>query len=98
MADFLKELPSYDENNFTRFNAESGLKSNVKKPSVYICTKDHPSEQVITTEKTNILLRYLHQQWDKKNVTKRDSTKANLEGSEGASPVKMARLSHDDST
>ena len=29
-------------------------------------TKDIPSEQVIVTEKTNILLRYLHQQWDKK--------------------------------
>ena len=25
-----------------------------------------PFEQVIVTEKTNILLRYLHQQWDKK--------------------------------
>ncbi|KAL4227424.1 DET1- and DDB1-associated protein 1 [Mactra antiquata] len=98
MADFLKELPSYDENNFTRFNAESGFKSNVKKPSVYICTKDHPSEQVITTEKTNILLRYLHQQWDRKNCIKRDSSKANLEVSDHASPVKMARLSHDDST
>ena len=28
-ADFLKELPSYDENNFTRFHAESGCKTNV---------------------------------------------------------------------
>ncbi|XP_052239313.1 DET1- and DDB1-associated protein 1-like [Dreissena polymorpha] len=97
-ADFLKELPSYDENNFSRFNSESGLKSSVKKPSVYICTKDHPSEQVITTEKTNILLRYLHQQWDRKNCTKRDSAKANLEASEGPCPVKMARLSQEDST
>lgn len=25
-----------------------------------------PSSSVIVTEKTNILLRYLHQQWDKK--------------------------------
>ena len=29
-------------------------------------TKDFPGEQRIVTEKTNILLRYLHQQWDKK--------------------------------
>ena len=28
-ADFLKELPSYDENNFTRFNPDSGMKANV---------------------------------------------------------------------
>ena len=34
--------------------------------TVYVPTKDVPSEQVIVTEKTNILLRYLHQQWDKK--------------------------------
>ena len=34
--------------------------------TVYVPTKDIPSEQVIVTEKTNILLRYLHQQWDKK--------------------------------
>lgn len=33
---------------------------------MYVPTKDIPSDQVIVTEKTNILLRYLHQQWDKK--------------------------------
>ena len=32
----------------------------------YVPTKDIPSDQIIVTEKTNILLRYLHQQWDKK--------------------------------
>lgn len=66
----------------------------MKRPSVYLPTKDYPSEQskflydvfkskvdaslfhgvmlifflfsVIVTEKTSILLRYLHQLWDKK--------------------------------
>lgn len=36
-----------------------------------------PPTTVITTEKTNILLRYLHQQWDKKrervNAKRRES-------------------------
>jgi len=32
------------------------------------------------------------------NSTKRDSTKANLEPSEGPCPTKMARLSQEDST
>lgn len=80
-AEFLKGLPSYNENNFARFQADSSCKITVKKPSVYLPTKDHPSEQIITTEKTNILLRFLHQQWDKKSMNsmkKRDSNRASL--------------------
>ena len=50
--------------------------------------KDIPSEQVIVTEKTNILLRYLHQQWDKKAVAR----KRPGEGEEGPTPGKKARL------
>ncbi|ELT93812.1 hypothetical protein CAPTEDRAFT_190994 [Capitella teleta] len=94
MAEFLKGLPSYDEHNFTRFQADSSIKSVGKKPTVYICTTDHPAEQVITTEKANILLRYLHQQWDKKNANKkRDSSKANLDTSGTTSPAsKIPRL------
>ncbi|KAK2164862.1 hypothetical protein LSH36_58g18068 [Paralvinella palmiformis] len=87
----MKGLPSYNENNFTRFHADSSCKS--KRPSVYICTKDYPAEQVITTDKTNILLRYLHQQWDKKNTSKkRDSNRASLDG-ETSPSTKMPRLS-----
>ncbi|KAL3865905.1 hypothetical protein ACJMK2_043253 [Sinanodonta woodiana] len=97
MADFLKELPSYNETNFTRFHADSGNgKTNMKRPAVYISTKDYPEQQIITTEKTNILLRYLHQQWDRKNSCKRDSTRASLESCEGTSPQKMPRLSQED--
>lgn len=78
-AEFLKGLPSYNENNFARFQADSSCKATVKRPSVYLPTKDHPAEQIITTEKTNILLRYLHQQWDKKiSMKKRDSVRATL--------------------
>jgi len=60
--------------NFSRFQAEGCRNSSSKKPSVYLPTKDHPSEQIITTEKTNILLRYLHQQWDKKKALKKRET------------------------
>ncbi|XP_013783846.1 DET1- and DDB1-associated protein 1-like [Limulus polyphemus] len=74
IAEFLKELPSHNESNFSRFQADTSSKTTVKRPAVYLPTKDHPAEQIIITEKTNILLRYLHQQWDKKNSSKkRDS-------------------------
>ncbi|XP_043542480.1 DET1- and DDB1-associated protein 1 [Chiloscyllium plagiosum] len=65
-ADFLKGLPVYNESNFSRFHADSVCKASNRRPSVYLPTREYPSEQIIVTEKTNILLRYLHQQWDKK--------------------------------
>ncbi|XP_014607054.1 PREDICTED: DET1- and DDB1-associated protein 1 isoform X4 [Polistes canadensis] len=64
VAEFLKGLPSHDENNFANFHTDNGNRTCVKRPSVYLPTKDYPPEQI--TEKTTILLRYLHQQWDKK--------------------------------
>ncbi|RWS10659.1 hypothetical protein B4U79_12794, partial [Dinothrombium tinctorium] len=74
-AEYLKGLPSHNSSNFTRFQSDSSCKNSSKKPSVYLQTKDHCGEQIITTEKTNILLRYLHQQWDKKkNVNKKRDT------------------------
>ncbi|KAK6189000.1 hypothetical protein SNE40_005060 [Patella caerulea] len=97
MADFMKGLPSYNETNFTRFHSDSSCKTSIRRPTVYISTKEHPSEQVITTEKTNILLRYLHQQWDKKNTSKkRDSSRASLETEENDSPSKVPRLTSTD--
>ncbi|XP_042590530.1 DET1- and DDB1-associated protein 1 isoform X2 [Cyprinus carpio] len=65
-ADFLKGLPVYNKTNFSRFHADSVCKASNRRPSVYLPTREYPSEQIIVTEKTNILLRYLHQQWDKK--------------------------------
>jgi len=75
MGDFLKDLPCYNSQNFQKIepstDSQSSMgrqtSSSVKRPPVFIQTKDYPSEQVvITTEKTNILLRYL-QQINKKN-------------------------------
>ncbi|XP_041362269.1 DET1- and DDB1-associated protein 1-like [Gigantopelta aegis] len=97
MADFLKGLPSYNEKNFARFHSDSSCKTSVRRPAVYISTKEHPSEQVITTEKTNILLRYLHQQWDRKNSSKkRDSNRASLEDGSSPSSCKVPRLGSTD--
>ncbi|XP_054573267.1 DET1- and DDB1-associated protein 1 isoform X1 [Eptesicus fuscus] len=51
----------------------------------------------IVTEKTNILLRYLHQQWDKKNAAKkRDQEQVDLEGESSAPPRKVARTDSPD--
>jgi len=72
VAEFLKGLPSYNENNFTKFHVDVNNRSPLKKPSVYVPTKDYPSEQIIVTEKTTILLKFMQQRWDKKNLKKRD--------------------------
>ncbi|KAJ8935429.1 hypothetical protein NQ314_012849 [Rhamnusium bicolor] len=66
VAQFLEGLPSYNENNFTKFHVDTNSRSPLKRPSVYIPTKDYPSEQIIVTEKTSILLKYMQQHWDKK--------------------------------
>ncbi|XP_021939556.1 DET1- and DDB1-associated protein 1 isoform X2 [Zootermopsis nevadensis] len=91
VAEFLKGLPSYNENNFARFHTDSGSRTCVKRPSVYLPTKEYPSEQIIVTEKTNILLRYLHQQWDKKNSQKKRDH-MNLETPEESGSRKRPRL------
>ncbi|CAM1297052.1 DDA1 (predicted) [Pycnogonum litorale] len=97
-AEFLKGLPSHNEENFKKFSPETGCKTTVGRPSVYLSTEDHPSEQIITTETTNILLRYLHQQWDKKNIQKkRDQNRASLSTEEDSTNRKRARLSQEGS-
>lgn len=79
-SEFLKNLPTHNSQNFTRLHtdgvpAASGVRGSTSsgghaasrhRPTVYVPTKDYPAEQIIVTEKTNILLRFLHQQWDKK--------------------------------
>ncbi|KFM81238.1 DET1- and DDB1-associated protein 1, partial [Stegodyphus mimosarum] len=96
-AEFLRELPSYNENNFSRFQPDTSCKNSIKKSSVYIATKDHPSEQIITTEKTTILLRYLQQQYDrKKNLLKRESENAGPSGNFDPVPQKKSRLQIED--
>ncbi|XP_014223631.1 DET1- and DDB1-associated protein 1 [Trichogramma pretiosum] len=71
VAEFLSGLPSINEKNFANFHTDSANRTTIKRPSIYIPTKDHPSDQVIVTEKTTIVLKYLHQRWDKKNTTER---------------------------
>uniref|UniRef100_A0A2M4AWI5 DET1- and DDB1-associated protein 1 n=1 Tax=Anopheles triannulatus TaxID=58253 RepID=A0A2M4AWI5_9DIPT len=71
ISEFLKDLPCHNEENFSLFNTENGVRISSKRPSVYVPTTDIPSEQVIVSEKKNILLRYLHQQWEKKNAPKK---------------------------
>ncbi|KAI1883332.1 hypothetical protein AGOR_G00244100 [Albula goreensis] len=61
-----------------------------RRPSVYLPTREYPSEQIIVTEKTNILLRYLHQQWNKKNAAKKREQDQG-EGESPAPPRKVAR-------
>ncbi|XP_017888136.1 DET1- and DDB1-associated protein 1 isoform X3 [Ceratina calcarata] len=69
IAEFLSGLPSYNPSNFTKCSEDSGNRICIKKPSVYLPTRDYASEQIIVTEKTTILLRYLHQHWDKNFIT-----------------------------
>lgn len=92
VMDFLKDLPSFNKDNFTLHSDLSARSS--RRPSIYLPTEDIPSEvsarktrfnfrrahflplsssfqQIIITEKKHILLRYLHQQWNKKNNSKK---------------------------
>ncbi|XP_017286831.1 DET1- and DDB1-associated protein 1-like isoform X3 [Kryptolebias marmoratus] len=85
-GDFLKGLPVYNRSNFSRFHSDSN-----RRPSVYLPTREYPSEQIIVTEKTNILLRYLHQQWDKKQNSAKKREQEQAEGETTAPPRKMAR-------
>uniref|UniRef100_A0A8C7FBD2 DET1- and DDB1-associated protein 1 n=2 Tax=Oncorhynchus TaxID=8016 RepID=A0A8C7FBD2_ONCKI len=93
VADFLKGLPVYNKNNFSLFHADPVCKASNRRPSVYLPTCEYPSEQIIVTEKTNILLRYLHQQWDKKNAAK----KREQDQGEGGSPAPPHKIARTDS-
>ena len=57
MASFLKDLPCRNSENFTKINPDSCHRSSSSKKTTYIPVKDIPADQVIVTEKTNILLR-----------------------------------------
>lgn len=45
VAQFLAGLPSYNENNFSKFHSEGSHRSSAKRPSVYTPTRDIPSQQ-----------------------------------------------------
>lgn len=99
MGDLLKELPSFNQKNFSKYCADAGSKPSNRKPVVYLPTKeDGTTEQLIVTDKGNILLRYLHQQWEVKNAQsgkKRDIESADLP--ESSEPSRKAkRLDQED--
>ena len=78
-GDFLKDLPTYNGENFSKIHdKDTPDQISKSRPSMYVPTKDYPSEEKeIVTERTNILLRYLHQQLDKKMAlaqNKREAT------------------------
>ncbi|KAG8569338.1 hypothetical protein GDO81_014375 [Engystomops pustulosus] len=59
MAQFLKNLPSHNEKNFSQFQPEPDWKFSTKKLPVHLPTTETPSQQSIVTDQTHILLRYL---------------------------------------
>jgi len=90
---FLSGLPSFKQENFTKFSSDGigSSISNSRRPALYVCTKECPSEQLITTEKTNILLRYLHTQWDRKSLLKKREG-SRPEDEAGPSSAKMPKM------
>ncbi|XP_026477027.1 DET1- and DDB1-associated protein 1-like [Ctenocephalides felis] len=71
VSDLLKDLPSFNANNFALYNTETANKTTIKKPSVYIATTETTPSKEIVSDRTNILLRYLHLQWQKKNMSRK---------------------------
>ncbi|PFX34908.1 DET1- and DDB1-associated protein 1-like [Stylophora pistillata] len=101
MGDLLKELPSFNQRNFSKYCTDSSSKPTNRRPVVYLPTKeDGAAEQVIVTDKANILLRYLHQQWEVKNTQsgkKRDVDSADLPETTELNPSRKAkRLNYDE--
>merc|ERR1712098_798969 len=92
LSDFLKDLPSRNAENFTKINPDSCHRSSTGKKTAYIPVKDIPADQVIVNEKTNILLRYLHQQWDKKASTKKRAGEAGVGPEDGAKKPRLSSV------
>uniref|UniRef100_A0A673CCU6 DET1- and DDB1-associated protein 1 n=1 Tax=Sphaeramia orbicularis TaxID=375764 RepID=A0A673CCU6_9TELE len=93
MADFLKGLPVYNKSNFSRFHADSVCKASNRRPSVYLPTREYPSEQIPREDKH--LTAVSHQQWDKRYFLKSNAAKKREqeqpEGENTAPPRKIAR-------
>ncbi|XP_020903129.1 DET1- and DDB1-associated protein 1 [Exaiptasia diaphana] len=97
-SELLKELPSFNQSNFSRYHRESACKPSNRRPAVYLPTKEVlMHEQTIVTDKTNILLRYLQQQWEAKNSSKkRDTATADLpEQEDSIRSRKIQRIDND---
>lgn len=57
-AKYLQGLPSFNENNFARYQADSSYKLGSKRPTVYLPTKDHPAEQGMRIGCCSLVLRH----------------------------------------
>lgn len=45
ISEFLKDLPCHNEQNFSLFNTENGIRTSSRRPPVYLPTEEIPSEQ-----------------------------------------------------
>lgn len=54
ISEFLKDLPCHDEQNFALFNTENGIRTSLRRPSVYLPTVDIPSDQSKEKKNQNI--------------------------------------------
>jgi len=83
-AEFLKNLPSYKKENFSRFVADaSGRSTNqTNRADTRLVCGDETSSQTIVTEKTSILLRYLHDHWDRKANSRKRTVRKESDESE----------------
>ena len=60
LSDVVRDLPSRNVKNFTRFNPNSCNSLSAGKKTAYVPVRDIPSDQVIINEKVSILLGCLH--------------------------------------
>lgn len=71
-SQFLKELPSRNQNNFSHYQVDSGPKSSLKKAAVYLPTSDEadsPDQQGEDFDQTILTLTLLHQSLRRKRRT-----------------------------
>jgi len=83
-AEFLKNLPSYKKENFSRFVADASTRSanQSNRADTRIVCGDDSTSQAIVTEKTSILLRYLHDHWDRKANSRKRTVRKESDESE----------------
>lgn len=60
MATFLSNLPSYNKDNFSRFQPNSNKYQ--QKQSFMTSSKECPSEQIIVNQRCNLIIQYLERQ------------------------------------
>lgn len=59
IVEFLKDLPCHHEQNFSLFNTENGIRTSLKRPSVYLPTDEVSSDQS-KSKKIRPAINYLY--------------------------------------